>query len=113
MNAAPASSPASRPSRARRPVGWRHRLAVASRVLAAAGGGYALAAFFTTTVALLVRTPREEAAMLAAVPSFLVLAGAVIWAFIARTALRAWLGIGLPALVLAGLTWWLAHRPAP
>lgn len=108
MNA-PASSAA---SRARRPSGWRHRLAVASRALAAIAGGYALAAFFATTVALLARAPREEAAYLGAVPSFLVFAGAAIWAFVARTALRAWLDIGLPALALAATTWWLLQKSA-
>lgn len=98
--------------RARRPAGWRHRLAVASRTGAGILGGYALAAFFSTTVALLVRTPREEAAFLGAVPSFLVFATAIIWAFTARTAARAWAGIGLSFLVLATLTWWLARSPA-
>jgi len=83
--------------------------AVASRTLAALGGGYALAAFFTTTVALLARAPREEAAHLGAVPSYLIFAGAIVWAFAARTAARAWLGLGLPAAALALLTWWLAR----
>ena len=96
-------------SRVRRQTGGRDRLAVAARAAAGILGGYALAAFFTTTVALLSRAPREEAANLGAVPSFLVFALAVIWAFAARTAIRAWAGIGLPALVLAALTWWL-HR---
>lgn len=97
------------PHHLRRSGGAHHRLAVASRTLAALGGGYALAAFFSTTVALLVRTPPEEAAYLGAVPSFLVFAGAVVWSFAARTATRAWLGIALPALALAALTWWLAR----
>lgn len=102
------------PLRARRPVAaGRHRLAVAARIAAAALGGYALAAFFTTTIALLVRTPREEAAALGAVPSFLLFAGAVVWAFAARTTARAWLGIGLPALALAAVTWWLARGATP
>ncbi len=101
------------PHRPRRPNGVRHRLAVASRALAALGGGYALAAFFSTAVALLARTPPEEAAYLGAVPSFLVFASAVVWAFAARTAARAWLGVGVPALALAALTWWLARGATP
>lgn len=88
-------------------------LAVASRALVALGGGYALAAFFTTTVALLARAPREEAAYLGAVPSFLVLAGAIVWAFTARTVLRAWLGILIPLLALAATTAWLSRAAAP
>lgn len=98
---------------ASRSLNWRDRTAIAARAVAGLGGGYALAACFSTTVALLVRTPREEAAFLGAVPSFLLLAGAVIWAFSARTVTRAWLGIGLPALVLAALTWWLIRSSAP
>jgi Protein of unknown function (DUF3649) len=99
-------------ARPRPPAGWRYRLAVAARTGAGLLGGYALAAFFTTTVALLARAPREEAAMLGAVPSFLVFAAAIVWTFTARTAARAWAGIGLPLLVLAALTWWLS-RSAP
>lgn len=100
-------------SRVRRSIGWRDRLAVASRAAAGILGGYALAAFFTTTVALLSRAPREEAALLGAVPSFLLFALAIVWAFAARTATRAWAGIGLPALALAALTWWLSRVLTP
>jgi len=99
--------------RVRRPIGWHDRLAVASRATAGILGGYALAAFFTTTVALLSQSPREEAAYLGAVPSFLVFALAIVWAFAARTAIRAWAGIGLPALVLAALTGWLSRALTP
>lgn len=84
-------------------------LAVTARAVAGIGGGYALAAFFTTTVALLVRTPREEAALLGAVPSFLVFAAAIVWAFTASTVARAGAGIGLPLAVFAALTWWLSR----
>lgn len=99
--------------RARRSGGVRHRVAVAARAVAAILGGYALAGFFTTTVALLARAPREEAAYLGAVPSFLVFAGAILWSFAARTVLRAWLGLALPTLALAALTWWLSRGATP
>lgn len=99
-------------ARARPATGWRHRLAVGSRTVAAIVGGYVLAALFTTTVALLAHAPREEAALLGAVPSFLIFAGAIIWAFTARTAGRAWAGIALPTLILAALTWWLTRSAA-
>lgn len=91
----------------------RQRWGVASRTMAAIVGGYALAAFSTTALALALPTPREEAAMLATLPSFLIYAGAIIWAFAARTALRAWVGILAPLLLTAALTWWLHGRPAP
>lgn len=90
-----------------------HRWSVAARTTAGVVGGYALAAFVSTTIALLVRTPHEEATAMGALPSYLVFAGAVIWAFTARTAARAWLGIGAPALVLAAVTWWLARGATP
>ncbi len=95
------------------PAGARHRVAVLARVLAAIPGGYALAACFTTTVALLARAPREEAAYLGAVPSFLLFAAAIIWAFTARSVARAWAGIGLPLALLASATWWLSRHPVP
>jgi len=87
-------------------------LAIASRAVAGLVGGYALAAFFATTVALLSGGSQTEAALAGAVPSFLVLTGAILWAFAARSALRAWLGIGVPALLLAGATWWLKSKGA-
>ena len=87
--------------------------AIAARTVAALGGGYALAAFFTTTVALLARAPREEAAYLGAVPSFLVFAAAILWAFTTRTVLRAWLGLLIPLLTLAAATAWLARAATP
>ena len=99
-----------RPISRRAPTGWRQRACVASRAAAGLGGGYALAAGFTATVALLSSAPREEAAYAGAVPSFLLLAGAIVWAFTARSAARAWLGVGLPALALvAAAAWWLRH----
>ena len=91
----------------------RQRWGVASRVVAAIGGGYALAAFSSTALALALRVPREEAALLATLPSFLIFAAAIVWAFTARTAWRAWAGILLPLLLAATVTWWLHGRPAP
>lgn len=93
-------------------TGWRSRLRVLARVLAAVLGGYALAALSAVAVALLYRAPREEAVLAASLPAFLVYAGAVLWAFAARSAVRAWLGIGVPAVLLGALVWWLKHPGA-
>ena len=91
----------------------RHRFAVASRVLAAVGGGYALAAGFTIATALALRgLPREEAVMLATLPSFLIWAGAVVWVFSARTALHAWVGVLVPGIGCALAIWWLCSGGA-
>ena len=110
MNTPSPARPVPRPTLSRRPpLGWSYRLSVASRLVAAVVGGYALAAFFTTTVALLAPTPREEAAYLAGVPSFLVFAAAIVWSFATRTAARAWLGVALPLAAAAFATWWLTR----
>jgi hypothetical protein len=88
----------------------RYRLGVASRALAAIGGGYALAAGSTIALALALRSqPREEAVMLATLPSYLIWAGAVIWVFAARTAGRAWLGLLVPGLALGAAIWVLRN----
>ncbi len=44
--------------------------------------------------------PRVEAVLAATMFSWLVYAGAVAWAFYARTAWSAWAGAGVPALLL-------------
>jgi hypothetical protein len=98
------------PSSAQPPkkLSTRHRFTVASRVLAAIAGGYALAAGFTVATALALRgLPREEAVMLATLPSFLIWAGAVVWVFSARTALYAWVGVLVPGVGCALAIWWL------
>jgi hypothetical protein len=83
-----------------------YRFAVVSRVLAAVGGGYALAAGCAVAFAFALRSlPREEAVHLATLPSFLIWAGAVVWAFAARTAARAWMGLLAPGIVCALAIW--------
>ncbi|AVS77432.1 DUF3649 domain-containing protein [Paracidovorax avenae] len=81
---------------------WKYRLAIASRALAATAGGYALAAAATAAgaLALALAIPRVEAVLAATMFSWLVYAGAVAWAFYARTAWSAWAGAGVPALLL-------------
>lgn len=78
-----------------------------SRVCAAVLGGYALASLLSVALALASRAPREEAIAGATPLAFLAFAGAVLWAFSARSAARAWFGIGTPAVVLALLALWL------
>ena len=82
--------------------GWRYRLAITSRALAATAGGYALAAAFTAalSLALAQAMPRVEAVLTATMLAWLVYAGAAGWAFYARTAWGAWGGTLLPALML-------------
>ena len=80
---------------------------VASRIVAAVGGGYALAALLSVAaVALPVSKP--QSVLTGMLLSFLVHAAAVIWAFAARSATRAWAGLLLAAipLLLAAWTVW-------
>jgi hypothetical protein len=102
-----ASARSSSIPRAPKAGGARYRLAVASRAIAAIIGGYALAAGTSVALALSLKggTTREDAVMLATMPSFLVWAGAVIWVFAARTAGRAWLGIVGPGVLVALAIW--------
>ncbi len=80
---------------------------VLSRCVAAVLGGYALAS--TLPVAIVAAgfdgMARSDAVLVAMPLSFVVYAGAVMWAFAARSACAAWAGLGLPAL-LAGLVAW-------
>jgi uncharacterized BrkB/YihY/UPF0761 family membrane protein len=92
----------------------RYRLNVGSRALAAVGGGYALAAGVTATLALALKNsgPREDVILLATLPSFLVWAVAVVWAFSARSAWRAWAGVAIPGAVVAAALWFLSSGGA-
>ncbi|WP_235907600.1 DUF3649 domain-containing protein [Siccirubricoccus phaeus] len=78
---------------------------VLSRTLAAVVGGYAVGALVSVACALLLPMPRAEAVLTGMMLSFAAYAGAVLWAFAARSAWRAWAGILLPALLLAAASW--------
>jgi hypothetical protein len=103
----PVTDVSSFPDRSRLRQGWRYRAAVAARVGLAAFGGYALAGLATAFLSLTLPMVRSEAVATATLISFAILAGAVIWAFAARTLLRAALGLGFP-IALVGLGLWLA-----
>lgn len=79
--------------------------------MAAVLGGYALAN--TLPVAIVAigaigwgAVARSDAVLIAMQLSFVVYTGAVMWAFAARTAQRAWAGLGLLVL-LTGLVAWV------
>ena len=83
--------------------GLRYRLGVAVRALAAIGGGYVLSALAATAFALWLPTSTGEAVLTGTLASFIVFTCAVMWAFAARTALRAWIGLAVPGAVLGML----------
>lgn len=74
-------------------------LPTAARILAASVGGYALAAWFSVA-AVGFSADAANAVMWGMLGSFWVWVGAVVWAFAARTAWQAWLGLGIAALGL-------------
>lgn len=80
---------------------------VFSRCVAAVLGGYTLANALSVAIVAIGFNglARSDAVLLAMQLSFVVYACAVMWAFAARSACAAWVGLGLPAL-LAGLVAW-------
>jgi len=78
-----------------------------SRIVAALFGGYALAALASVAV-LALPVARTEAVLTGMLASFAIYAGAVIWVFAARSALKAWAGLlvaGAPLLLAAWSVW--------
>jgi len=81
------------------------RLAVASRVAAAAVGGYTFANVTAIFLAHVLPMRRADAVLATTLASFALYAGAVLWAFAARSPRNAWLGLLVPTAVLGLLTW--------
>jgi hypothetical protein len=75
--------------------------AVFSRMLAAALGGYALMIIFDAAFTFLMPIEQRTAFLYAVQAGFLVYTLAIIWAFAARTATKAWLGLLTTAAPLA------------
>lgn len=95
---------AARAARPRRPAaGW----AVASRLLAGSLGGYALAQLLPVALvaSLAPALPRADAVLVAMQLSFVVYAVALMAAFAARSAGRAWAGMLLTSLGSALVAW--------
>ncbi len=99
------------PSFPRRLAGaFRHpRAGIASRSVAAMAGGYALAATTSSFLALALPMDRAQAVLTGMLVAIAVCACAALWAFAARSALNAWIGIALPALAMGTATFWLGQ----
>ena len=89
--------------RLRLSAGAVYRLGVASRSVAAIVGGYVLAALVTMLLSVSLPMARSEAVMTATLLSFAIYTCAVMWVFATRSALRAWLGLAIPAAVIAAI----------
>ncbi|MDF0643705.1 MAG: hypothetical protein P0111_06710 [Nitrospira sp.] len=75
-------------------IPWKN---VVSRIAAAAFGGYTLTYTFTACLTLLLPLSKTEAVLTAAMFSFVLYTGAIVWAFAASTPRRAWVGLLSPA----------------
>ena len=75
-----------------------------SRIVAALFGGYVLAALFSVAV-LALPLSKPQAVLTGTLASFAIYAGAVIWVFAVRSALKAWAGLLIAAVPLVPLAW--------
>lgn len=83
---------------------------IALRALAAVPGGYAAANLVPLAIAGLLPLGRADRTVLALLLSFLVHAVAVLWCFAARSVVRAWGGVSIPAAVAAVVLLMQGHR---
>ncbi|MBO4227277.1 DUF3649 domain-containing protein [Bradyrhizobium neotropicale] len=75
-----------------------------SRIVAALLGGYALAALNSVAV-LALPMSKPQAVLTGMLASFAIYAGAVIWVFAVRSALKAWAGLIVVAVPLSLAAW--------
>ena len=75
-----------------------------SRIVAAMFGGYALAALSSVAV-LALPMSKTQAVLTGMLASFAIYAGAVIWVFAVRSALKAWAGLIIVALPMSLAAW--------
>lgn len=89
-------------------AGWVRTIGpLVSRIVAALLGGYALAALASVAV-LALPMSKPQAVLTGMLASFAIYAGAVIWVFAVRSALRAWGGllvVAAPLLLAAWSVW--------
>ena len=79
-----------------------------SRLLAAVVGGYLLASVLAVFLATVLSAPRAESVLAGMQWSFALHVLAVIWAFSPVSHGRVWLGLMLPACVMAAASVWLS-----
>lgn len=107
MQAPATTETTEKPARLHLSAGAVYRLGVASRSVAAIVGGYVLAALLTMLLSVSLPMARAEAVMTATLLSFAIYTCAVMWVFATRSALRAWLGLAIPAAVIAAILQWM------
>ncbi|MGI4796229.1 MAG: DUF3649 domain-containing protein [Janthinobacterium lividum] len=75
-------------------------LGIASCTLAALFGGYGLASLAAAACAVTLPIARSDAVLTGMMVGLVVQAAAAIWVFSAASAVRAWLGLAAPGVVL-------------
>lgn len=88
-------------------------LAVAARSATAVIGGYLFSYAAAIWLSHILPMARVEAVMSGLLASFCFYAGAIIWAFGARTVTRAVVGIALSTAIVGFLAWSAAPSPGP
>jgi|RhiMetdeSRZDD1v2_1073273.scaffolds.fasta_scaffold03407_9 uncharacterized protein DUF3649 len=91
------------PLSSERASGDRFVLGVTSRVAAAIFGGYALAASSATFFAVFLPLTQVEATVAGTFLAIVMYVCAAMWAFAARSAWQAWLGLLAPAAIAMAL----------
>ncbi|WP_340115249.1 DUF3649 domain-containing protein [Pelagibius sp. 7325] len=79
--------------------------AMALRIAVGIVGGYALACAVAIWISYVLPLARADAVLTGQLISFIVYAGAVLWVFAVRSALRATVGISLAILAFSALAW--------
>lgn len=87
-------------------------LALLSRIAAAILGGYALTAAFVIFLGAVLPLPKGQAVLAGSLASFALYTAAIVWVFAVANLKRVWLGLLLPAVVLAALGAWLGRALA-
>jgi hypothetical protein len=82
---------------------------IASRAVAAGGGGFVLANAAGVALAAVLPMPHADAVMAGILLTFAIYVAAIVWAFAARSASRAWLGLAVPIVLsfvlIAAVDW--------
>jgi hypothetical protein len=85
-----------------------YRWSVLARFVAAAAGGYAVVTLLQLALTATLPVAPNEALLLSSQTGYLWYTGIILWCFAARTARRAWLGlgvVGLPLLLVDAWYW--------
>lgn len=80
-------------------------LPILSRIIAAIFGGYLLTQLISIVIVAALPASRGESLFITLMLSFTVYALTILWAFAARSVLWCWLGLLIPAIVLALPVW--------